>query len=223
MTKLQVPLRYRLRWHSLVRWVSLAWLRVLYRQWTRIAACLFPEESAQARLAERLHVPLPDRLDLSWVTPMLAVGGRIHPEDILHLASAGIRQVIDVRAEYQDDETALNRAGISLLYLPAPDTYPLTIEQLLTGSEWADNAIKRGERVLVHCEHGVGRSVLLACAILIRQGFSAEQAVRLVQKKRWQAAPNHRQIKRLQEFVAALHGQSSLTNQPPINEKEEKR
>jgi protein-tyrosine phosphatase len=209
MAGIQFPLRSRLSWRSFVRWASLAGVRFLYRVWTHIATRFFPENSIQAQVAEQLHVPLPDRLDLSWITPMLAVGGRIHPEDVAQVASAGITRVIDVRAEYQDDEQALSRAGIGLLYLPAPDTYPLTIEQLLRGSAWASCAIEQGERVLVHCEHGVGRSVLLTCTILMRQGLSAEEAVRLVQRKRWQAAPNHRQIKRLQEFAAALRNQPS--------------
>jgi len=209
MAGIRVPLRISLRWQSLARWAALSGVRVLYRQWTHIAARFFPEDSAQASVAEALHIPLPDRLDMSWVTPALAVGGRIREEDIPYLAKTGITRVIDVRAEYQDDEAALNAAGIRLLYLPAPDTYPLTIEELLTGSQWANEAIAQGERVLVHCEHGVGRSVLLTCAILIQQGLRAGQAVRLVQRKRWQAAPNHRQIKRLQEFEAVVNQQKA--------------
>jgi protein-tyrosine phosphatase len=62
--------------------------------------------------------------------------------------------------------------------------------------------------VLIHCEHGVGRSVLLTCAVLVYNGMHALDALQLVQQKRWQASPNHRQVKRLREFesvVVALH------------------
>jgi len=59
--------------------------------------------------------------------------------------------------------------------------------------------------VLVHCEHGVGRSVLLTAAALVAGGMSAHNAIDLVQRKRWQAAPNHRQMRRLQEFERAVH------------------
>lgn len=197
----------RFRRRSFGRWLLMAPLRLSYRFWTRIAAHLFPEDTQRARLAEQVGVPLPDRLDMSWVTSSLAVGGRVREEDIGRLARAGITRVIDTRAEYHDDEAALHREGIHLLYLPTPDTYPLLVEDLLTGSAWGVQQIRDGQKVLIHCEHGVGRSVLLTCAVLVREGLSAEAALQLVQAKRWQASPNHRQIKRLHEFEEALQGE----------------
>ncbi len=203
--RLQAQQRFLRR--SFGRWLLMAPLRLLYRFWTRIAAHLFPEETRRARLAEQVGVALPDRLDMSWVTSSLAVGGRVREEDIVRLARVGITRVIDTRAEYRDDEAALNREGIELFYLPTLDTHPLTVEQLMEGSAYALRQIQEGQRVLIHCEHGVGRSVLLTCAVLVRDGYSVEAALRLVQERRWQASPNHRQIKRLHEFAEALQAQ----------------
>lgn len=151
-----------------------------------------------------LHIPLPDRLNMSWVTDSLSVGGRVHPQDIGALARAGVTHVIDTRAEYCDDAQAMAKEQIELLYLPTLDTYPLTAEQLMQGAAWASERIQRGGRVLIHCEHGVGRSVLLTCAVLVYDGMHASDALALVQKRRWQAAPNHRQIARLREFEALV-------------------
>lgn len=187
-----------------VRWFFTGIIRVLYRRWTRIAAFLFPEDSKRAAFATRIGIALPDRLNLSWVTPHLAVGGRVLPPDMPRLARSGVTRVVDTRAEHKDDEGALNAVGIQLLYLPTPDTYPLTVEQLQAGSRWINEQIADGERVLVHCEHGVGRSVLLTAAALVASGMSAHDAMELVQRKRWQAAPNHRQMKRLQDFERAV-------------------
>lgn len=202
----------RFRRRSFGRWLMMAPVRLLYRVWTRIAARAFPEDSHRAQVAERMGISLPDRLDMSWVTGRLAVGGRIRVEDIARLAATGITCVVDTRAEYRDDEAALNREGIQLLYLPTPDTYPLSVEQLLDGTAWILKRIHEGQKVLIHCEHGVGRSVLLICATLVRDGYSAEDATRLVQAKRWQASPNHRQIKRLHEFEEVLR--TNAQNQP---------
>lgn len=185
------------------RWFLSGLLRVAYRRWTRIAVRLFPEDSASERLAHKLHLPLPDQLNMDWVTEHLAVGGRVHPDDIHALAQAGVTHVIDTRSEYCDDADALAREHIQLLYLPTKDTHPLSVEQLMNGAQWAADHMKQGGRVLIHCEHGVGRSVLLTCAVLVYGGMSAAKALQLVQQKRWQAAPNHRQIVRLQEFEAA--------------------
>ena len=186
------------------RWFFTGIVRVLYRVWTRIAARLFPEDSRAERIARSLHIPLPDQLNLSWITSNLAVGGRIRPEDIPALARIGITHVVDTRSEHRDDVQALAKEHIELLYLPTRDTKPLTIDQMMQGARWVSERLRQGARVLIHCEHGVGRSALLATAVLIYDGMSASAALHLVQQKRWQAAPNHSQVERLREFEAAL-------------------
>ncbi|HEX5441642.1 MAG TPA: dual specificity protein phosphatase [Ktedonobacterales bacterium] len=188
-----------------LRWLLTGSIRLLYRFWTRIAVRVFPEDSRRAALATRIGIPLPDQLNMSWITPHLAVGGRVLPADIPRLARTGITRVVDTRSEHKDDADALGREGIKLLYLPTPDTQPLTIAQLQEGARWINQQIAAGERVLVHCEHGVGRSVLLTAAALVAGGMSAHNAIELVQRKRWQAAPNHHQMRRLQEFERAVH------------------
>jgi protein tyrosine phosphatase (PTP) superfamily phosphohydrolase (DUF442 family) len=195
-----------LRRRGAARWALTGGVRVVYRWWTRVAAVLFPESSARARWANQIGVPLPDRLNMSWVTPHLAVGGRIRPEDIGRLARSGVTRVVDTRSEYQDDEAALAAEGIHLLYLPTPDTQPLSLADLRRGADWVNQQLASGERVLIHCEHGVGRSVLLTAAALVAGGMSAREAVELVQRRRWQAAPNHRQIVRLQAFEREMRG-----------------
>ncbi len=186
------------------RWFFTGIVRVLYRGWTHIAARLFPEDSRSERIALALHIPLPDRLNMSWVTDHLAVGGRIHPADIKALARVGVTRVIDTRSEYSDDAQALAREHIELLHLPTADTQPLTIEQMMEGAHWAYKHIEQGDRVLIHCEHGVGRSALMTCAVLVYSGMHARDALRLIHQRRWQAAPNHRQVRRLREFEAVV-------------------
>ncbi len=177
------------------RWFFTGIVRLSYRGWTHVAAFLFPEDSRAERIALALHIPLPDKLNMSWITPHLAVGGRIRPGDIKALAEAGITHVVDTRSEYSDDPQALAKEHI---------VRPLTIEQMLQGSQWVQERMEQGGRVLIHCEHGVGRSVLLTCAVLVYGGMNAQDALQLVQQKRWQASPNHRQVKRLREFESAV-------------------
>ncbi len=191
------------------RWFFTGIVRILYRFWTRIAARLFPEDSWTERLAQVLHIPLPDRLNMTWITDQLAVGGRIRPEDIKALARAGITHVVDTRSEHVDDAAALANVHIELLSVPTADSYPLTIEQMMQGARWATERMEHGGRVLIHCEHGVGRSVQLACAVLMYNGMPTRDALRLIQRKRWQAAPNYKQIVRLREFEAVLAAQRS--------------
>jgi protein-tyrosine phosphatase len=186
------------------RWFFTGIVRLSYRSWTHVAAFLFPEESKAERIALALHLPLPDKLNMSWITTHLAVGGRIRPEDIKALARAGITHVVDTRSEYCDDAQTLAKEYIELLHLPTADTRPLTIEQMLQGAQWVQERMEQGGCVLIHCEHGVGRSVLLTCAVLVYDGMHAQDALQLVQQKRWQASPNHRQVRRLREFESAV-------------------
>lgn len=194
---------------GLARWLVMGSVRYFYRVWTRVAVRAFPEDSRRAALAARVGIPLPDRLNMSWVTDHLAVGGRVHPEDIKRLADVGVGAVVDTRAEHQDDPAAMRACDIDLLALPTPDTYPLSVEQLIQGATWVNRQIDAGRSVLIHCEHGVGRSVLLTAAALVQRGMGAHEAIDLIQRRRWQAAPNHRQMRRLQEF------ERTVRNHPP--------
>ena len=186
------------------RWFFTGIIRLSYRGWTRVAAFLFPEDSKAESIAQTLHIPLPDKLNMTWITTHLAVGGRIHSEDIKALAAAGVTHVVDTRSEHCDDAEALAKEHIELLHLPTDDTRPLTIEQMLQGSQWVQERMEQGGRVLIHCEHGVGRSVQLTCAVLVYDGMHSQDALQLVQQKRWQAAPNHRQVGRLREFESMV-------------------
>jgi protein-tyrosine phosphatase len=203
----------RLRFSG-ARWFFTGIIRVMYRAWTRLAVRLFPEGSQAERIANALHIPLPDKLNMSWVTKNLAVGGRIRPEDIPALARAGVTHVIDTRSERRDDAQALAKEDIQLLYLPTRDTYPLTVEKMMEGAEWVHQAIQKDGRVLIHCEHGVGRSVQLTCAVLIYEEMHAQDALLLVQQKRWQAAPNHKQVERLREFESRLNAARRASSNP---------
>jgi HAD superfamily hydrolase (TIGR01509 family) len=76
------------------------------------------------------------RLDVSWVRPNLAVGGRVDPANLPRLKAMGIDSVVDLRAEECDDAEVLACHGIRFLHLPMFDELPLTMEQMRDGSRW---------------------------------------------------------------------------------------
>src|SRR5713226_814542 len=199
---------------SSVRWVFTGLVRISYRIWTRIAVRLFPENSKSEHLALALGIPLPDKLNMSWVTDQLAVGGRLRPTDIHSLKRVGLTHVVDTRSEYCDDAQAMAKEHIELLHLPTADTQPFTTEQMMQGAKWIHERMEQDSRVLIHCEHGVGRSVLLTCAVLVYGGMHAQDALQLVQQKRWQAAPNHKQVKRLRAFESELDALRRASSKP---------
>lgn len=146
------------------------------------------------------------RPDLDWVLPHLAVGGRIQPDGLAHLAHVlQIRRVIDVRAEEQDSREALERFGIKLLHLPTADLRPVSHEHISRGVEWIVSARGAGERVLVHCEYGIGRSALLACCALVGMGHEPLSALRSLKAARQKVSPSPEQLHAYQEWCSRWH------------------
>jgi protein-tyrosine phosphatase len=144
----------------------------------------------------------PKQLNYTEVTPQLAVGGAFRKRQIKHLAQRGVSAVVDCRMEARDDPAALAAAGIELLHVPTPDRHGFSSAQMRDGVCWTLDRVSAGKRVFLHCEHGVGRGPLMACAVLVAQGHSAAEALRIVRSARWQALPNDRQLAALLAFEA---------------------
>ena len=172
------------------------WYNLLGKLWLRGIARIL-------EYSTRLHRK---SLNLSRVTDQLVVGGAVPSWAYPRLKAMGVTAVIDLREEAKDDEAALAKLGIELLYLPATDRYAASQDQLRTGVEWAMERIERGGQVYAHCKHGVGRGPLMGLAILVAQGETSSSSLRLLRSKRWQAAPNDRQLAALLEFETAWRG-----------------
>ena len=153
-----------------------------------------------ARLMEWLTDVQPKQLNYSDVTPQLAVGGAFRTRQIKRLKHRGVTAVVDCRSEAEDNPEALASAGIQFLHLPTPDRHGFTYAQLHEGVDWVLEHVSEGGRAFLHCEHGVGRGPLMTCAVLVAQGYSAPEALRIVRTARWQALPNDRQLAALLAF-----------------------
>jgi protein-tyrosine phosphatase len=74
----------------------------------------------------------------------------------------------------------------------------------MKGVESAQKIIQSGASVLVHCQQGRHRSVIMAAAILIANGHSAEQAITLLSTQRTSADPRawyvRRQIHKFEKY-----------------------
>jgi protein-tyrosine phosphatase len=71
----------------------------------------------------------------------------------------------------------------------------------MQGTRAALQVIGSGGRVYTHCSRGRHRSVAMAAAILIAQGFSPEAAMQLIKERRPEADPGASHIRlRILEF-----------------------
>ena len=133
--------------------------------------------------------------DLDWLSDRLAVGACFPCERAAELArDHGIGAVIDLREEDCDDLELLGSAGIRLLHLPTPDLEPAGLEMLDRGVAFAREHIARGEKVLIHCQHGIGRSALLALCVLVEDGMEPLQAIGHAKDRREKVSPSPSQF-----------------------------
>jgi protein-tyrosine phosphatase len=134
--------------------------------------------------------------DLHWLTDSLAVGGCFPPEQAGALATEhGISAVVDLRGEACDDETALGNAGIALLHLPTPDLEAASVAMLERGVGFVRGQVKGGGKVLIHCQHGIGRSALLALCVLVDEGWEPLDALAHAKDRRERISPSELQYR----------------------------
>jgi predicted protein tyrosine phosphatase len=132
--------------------------------------------------------------DFHWLTEELAVGAAFPMTDAQRLAADhGIRAVIDLREEDCDDIELLRAAGIDFLHLPTTDQMSPPETLLERGVEFAREHIGRGNRVLIHCQGGIGRSPLLALCVLVELGFEPLDALAHAKDRREAVSPSFEQ------------------------------
>jgi hypothetical protein len=152
-------------------------------------------------------------LDLDWVTPQLAVGGRLPMDAAARLSrELGVTRVVDVRSECCDDEEVLRRHGVVLLSLPTQDRCAVSQEMLDRGVVWVLEQLDARRRVHIHCEYGIGRSALLALCVLAARGLTPLEAMRTVKKARWRVSPSPEQLGAFRTWVER-HGGTAPTLQ----------
>jgi hypothetical protein len=134
--------------------------------------------------------------NFSWIEPDLAVGGSF-PIEVAEMLAAehGVGAVIDVRAEVCDDAERLAACGLSFLHLPTLDMAGVSQPMLDAGVAFATAAAGKSLKLLVHCEHGIGRSATVALCILASRGLAPLDALRLAKDARALISPSEAQFR----------------------------
>jgi protein-tyrosine phosphatase len=115
-----------------------------------------------------------------------------------------VTSVLDLRKEAKDDEDLLARRGIRLCHVPMADRAPPTQRQLKRAVEWVMGELAADGKVYIHCQSGVGRSVCVACAVLVRMGYGLPQAYEAVRRKRPEAVISGEQVEALRRYADSL-------------------
>jgi protein-tyrosine phosphatase len=109
---------------------------------------------------------------------------------------------VDLRLEDCDDPKVLGEAGIELLHLPTRDGCGLTVGRLDDGVAWVNDKLDRSFPVYLHCEHGVGRSALLALCVLVARGDAALEALARAKAARSVVSPSPEQLEAFRAWLS---------------------
>jgi len=97
-----------------------------------------------------------------------------HPKELYNM---GVRGVINMCDEYSGPIDAYDSIGITQLRLPTPDHFESTLNQLKDAVSFIHAHCERGEKVLVHCKGGNGRSAAVALSWMINTHPDEDPAV----------------------------------------------
>jgi protein-tyrosine phosphatase len=116
-------------------------------------------------------------------------------DEIAHWKRAGVEVVVSLleRDEIQDlglEEEAIRceNSGIQFLSFPIPDrAVPDDIAHAL---RFASDLAGRDKAIAIHCRAGIGRSSVMAAAVLISAGIDAAAALSAIQQARGLPVPD---------------------------------
>ncbi len=137
-----------------------------------------------------------------WLTPTLAVSGRRATHDLHRLAEQGIRAVVDLEAETENQGERFGTAAVTYLKVPVPDFAAPEPDQLAQTTAWVMQQMQADRPVLIHCRMGLGRSVTFAIATLVQIGYPLADAYNLIRKQCPGIALSEAQIAALRAFAA---------------------
>ena len=150
-------------------------------------------------------------MNFSKITDDVFVGTTPGPGDFESLRQLGIRLVINMRLLLGHPPVhALSSMQYLRLRTFDSPLMPIPTSALIRGARAALKVIGEGGIVYAHCSRGRHRSVAMAAAILIAQGLSAEDAIRLIKAQRPVADPEAAHIRpRIIEFGEIWLGQAT--------------
>ena len=126
------------------------------------------------------------RMDITWLTERIAVGGGIwNSENMEKVAGEGITHVIDMQIEFDDTPLGLEH-GVEVLWNPTDDDFMPKPPQLFRrGVDFAMEALERPEaKLFIHCAAGVHRAPMMALAVLGSMGWKLTDAMRMMEARR---------------------------------------
>ncbi len=141
----------------------------------------------------------------SQITPEIYVGPQYREAGKRRLEQLGITGSVNLRIEFDD-----RVHGLSLreyCYIPIINDHAPTLAQLSQGVAFVRWIVAEKGKVYIHCQGGLGRAPTMAAAYFISQGFTLNEAVRLIKQVRPFIEIKPSQMEQLERFEAMQRSQ----------------
>ena len=159
---------------------------------------------AQARTARAKTTALYGKaMDITWLTNRIAVGGGIwNADNMAKVAREGVTHIIDMQIEFDDTPLAAEH-GVEVLWNPTDDDFELKPPALFRrGVRFAQSALEEpGAKLFIHCAAGVHRAPMMALALLGSMGWTLEDAMDLIERRRDVADFAEVYVRSVEEFL----------------------
>ena len=146
-----------------------------------------------------------------WLTDRIAVGGGIWTADnMAKVAREGVTHIIDMQIEF-DDTPLGEEAGIEVLWNPTDDDFDRKPRELFQrGVDFARIVLEEPRaKLLIHCAAGVHRAPMMALALLGSMGWTVQDAMALIEKRRPVADFADVYVRSVEAFLEGLTPQGS--------------
>jgi protein-tyrosine phosphatase len=159
------------------------------------------------------HTITDRRMDITWLTGRIAVGGGIWTaQNMAAVAREGITHIIDMQIEFDDTPLARNY-GVEVLWNPTDDDFePKPAELFRRGVEFAESALADDGKLFIHCAAGVHRAPMMALAVLGSMGWNLGEAMELIAKARPVADFADVYVRSVERFLEAASPQRAQRN-----------
>lgn len=128
-----------------------------------------------------------------------------YKDDLTFIQDNGFTVIVSLTEEPFELE---NGENIKLMHFPIPDMgvpQPRNAYNFVLGLK---SLLDEGEKVLVHCKAGLGRTGTILSCILVLKGYAPEEAIKYVRKKNGSYIQNGLQENFVNHFEAYANQQS---------------
>jgi protein-tyrosine phosphatase len=158
--------------------------------------------------------------EIYWIDEKLAImprprGNEWIGDEIISLKNFGVDILVSLleyseisELELIDEEDCCGSYGIIFLNFPITDRdVPKSFDETHNFIRKLSDYYREGKKIAIHCRAGIGRSSLIACAVLVLHGENVDDAFLKISQARGFPVPDTQaQIEWVEEFSDKIFG-----------------